>query len=112
MRIGVLAILLVAMVCSITAHGQANGTQKAMANDLQTKYFSADYEEARKKLIDASQAAGASIEGSVDDVRQEVRRVMQTLGPGSGCMIGAVHAVMPGNARPKMRAAPQRPLAE
>ncbi|MDH3612172.1 MAG: hypothetical protein OEU90_07090 [Gammaproteobacteria bacterium] len=32
--------------------------------------------------------------GSVDDVRQEVRRVMQTLGPGGGCMIGAVHTVM------------------
>jgi len=32
--------------------------------------------------------------GSVEDVRQEVRRVMQTLGPGGGCMIGAVHTVM------------------
>lgn len=32
--------------------------------------------------------------GSVDEVRQEVRRVMQILGPGGGCMIGAVHTVM------------------
>ncbi len=31
--------------------------------------------------------------GSVSDVRDEVRRVMQILGPG-GCMIGAVHTVM------------------
>jgi len=32
--------------------------------------------------------------GSVEDVRQEVRRVMQILGPGGGCMISAVHTVM------------------
>ncbi len=32
--------------------------------------------------------------GSVEDVRQEVRRVMQILGPGGGCMIGPVHTVM------------------
>lgn len=32
--------------------------------------------------------------GSVDDVRQEVKRVMQTLGPGGGYMVGAVHTVM------------------
>ena len=32
--------------------------------------------------------------GSVADVREEVRRVMQILGPGGGCMIGAVHTVM------------------
>lgn len=32
--------------------------------------------------------------GSVEDVRQEVRRVMQILGPEGGCMIGAVHTVM------------------
>ena len=32
--------------------------------------------------------------GSVADVREEVRRVIQTLGPGGGCMIGAVHTVM------------------
>ncbi len=32
--------------------------------------------------------------GSVEEVRQEVRRVMQSLGPGGGCMIGAVHTVM------------------
>ena len=32
--------------------------------------------------------------GSVKDVREEVRRVMQILGPGGGCMIGAVHTVM------------------
>jgi len=32
--------------------------------------------------------------GSVSDVRDEVRRVMQILGPGGGCMIGAVHTVM------------------
>jgi len=32
--------------------------------------------------------------GSVEDVRQEVRRVMKILGPGGGCMIGAVHTVM------------------
>ena len=32
--------------------------------------------------------------GSVGDVRQEVKRVMQILGPGGGCMIGAVHTVM------------------
>lgn len=32
--------------------------------------------------------------GSVQDVRDEVRRVMQILGPGGGCMIGAVHTVM------------------
>lgn len=32
--------------------------------------------------------------GSVAQVRQEVRRVMQILGPGGGCMIGAVHTVM------------------
>jgi uroporphyrinogen decarboxylase len=32
--------------------------------------------------------------GSVADVRQEVRRVMQILGPGGGCMIGAVHTIM------------------
>ncbi len=32
--------------------------------------------------------------GSIEEVRQEVRRVMQILGPGGGCMIGAVHTVM------------------
>ena len=32
--------------------------------------------------------------GSVEEVREEVRRVMQILGPGGGCMIGAVHTVM------------------
>jgi len=32
--------------------------------------------------------------GSVEDVRQEVHRVMQILGPGGGCMISAVHTVM------------------
>jgi len=32
--------------------------------------------------------------GSVEDVRQEVRRVMRILGPDGGCMIGAVHTVM------------------
>ncbi|MDH3352761.1 MAG: hypothetical protein OEM51_14535 [Gammaproteobacteria bacterium] len=32
--------------------------------------------------------------GSTEDVRREVRRVMQILGPGGGCMIGAVHTVM------------------
>ena len=32
--------------------------------------------------------------GSVEEVRQEVRRVMLALGPGGGCMIGAVHTVM------------------
>ena len=32
--------------------------------------------------------------GSTDEVRNEVRRVMQILGPGGGCMIGAVHTVM------------------
>jgi uroporphyrinogen decarboxylase len=32
--------------------------------------------------------------GSVDEVREEVRRVIQTLGPGGGYMVGAVHTVM------------------
>jgi len=32
--------------------------------------------------------------GSVEEVRQEVQRVIQILGPGGGCMIGAVHTVM------------------
>ncbi len=32
--------------------------------------------------------------GSVAQVREEVRRVIQALGPGGGCMIGAVHTVM------------------
>jgi uroporphyrinogen decarboxylase len=32
--------------------------------------------------------------GSVEEVRQEVRRVMQLLGPGGGYMVGAVHTVM------------------
>jgi uroporphyrinogen decarboxylase len=32
--------------------------------------------------------------GSVEDVRQEVQRVMQILGPGGGYMMGAVHTVM------------------
>jgi uroporphyrinogen decarboxylase len=32
--------------------------------------------------------------GSVSEVRDEVRRVMQILGPGGGCMIGAVHTIM------------------
>jgi len=32
--------------------------------------------------------------GTTEEVRQEVRRVMQILGPGGGCMIGAVHTVM------------------
>ncbi|MCP5093458.1 MAG: hypothetical protein GY949_21315 [Gammaproteobacteria bacterium] len=32
--------------------------------------------------------------GSVEEVREEVRRVMQILGPGGGCMIAAVHTVM------------------
>ena len=32
--------------------------------------------------------------GSTEDVRQEVRRVIQTLGPGGGFMVGAVHTVM------------------
>ena len=32
--------------------------------------------------------------GSVADVREEVRRVIQALGPGGGFMVGAVHTVM------------------
>jgi uroporphyrinogen decarboxylase len=32
--------------------------------------------------------------GSVEEVRQEVRRVMQTLGPGGGFMVAAVHTIM------------------
>jgi len=32
--------------------------------------------------------------GTTEEVRQEVRRVMQIIGPGGGCMIGAVHTVM------------------
>ena len=32
--------------------------------------------------------------GSVTDVREEVKRVMQILGPGGGYMIGAVHTIM------------------
>ncbi len=32
--------------------------------------------------------------GSTEEVRQEVRRVMQIIGPGGGCMIGAVHTIM------------------
>lgn len=32
--------------------------------------------------------------GSVEDVRQEVQRVMQILGPGGGYLLGAVHTVM------------------
>ena len=32
--------------------------------------------------------------GSPEDVRQEVRRVIDILGPGGGCMIGAVHTIM------------------
>ncbi len=32
--------------------------------------------------------------GSVEEVREEVRRVMQILGPGGGFMIGAVHTVL------------------
>ena len=32
--------------------------------------------------------------GTVEEVRDEVRRVMQILGPGGGCMVGAVHTVM------------------
>jgi uroporphyrinogen decarboxylase len=32
--------------------------------------------------------------GSVEDVRAEVKRVMQILGPGGGYMLGAVHTVM------------------
>ena len=32
--------------------------------------------------------------GSVEDVRQEVRRVIDILGPGGGYMLGAVHTVM------------------
>jgi uroporphyrinogen decarboxylase len=32
--------------------------------------------------------------GSTEEVRQEVRRIINTLGPGGGLMIGAVHTVM------------------
>ena len=32
--------------------------------------------------------------GSVEEVREEVRRVIQILGPGGGCMIAAVHTLM------------------
>jgi uroporphyrinogen decarboxylase len=32
--------------------------------------------------------------GSVDDVRREVRRVMEILGPGGGYLLGAVHTIM------------------
>jgi uroporphyrinogen decarboxylase len=32
--------------------------------------------------------------GTAEEVREEVRRVMQILGPGGGCMISAVHTVM------------------
>ena len=32
--------------------------------------------------------------GSPEEIRQEVRRVMQMLGQGGGCMIGAVHTIM------------------
>jgi len=32
--------------------------------------------------------------GTAAEVREEVKRVMQILGPGGGCMISAVHTVM------------------
>ncbi len=32
--------------------------------------------------------------GTPDDVRQEVRRVIEYLGPGGGYMLGAVHTIM------------------
>jgi len=32
--------------------------------------------------------------GTPGEVRQEVRRIIETLGPGGGLMIGAVHTVM------------------
>lgn len=32
--------------------------------------------------------------GSPDEVRRDVRRIMETLGQGGGLMIGAVHTVM------------------
>ena len=32
--------------------------------------------------------------GSPEEVRQEVKRVIDILGPGGGCMIGPVHTVM------------------
>jgi len=32
--------------------------------------------------------------GTPEEVRQEVRRVINILGPGGGCMIGAVHTIM------------------
>ncbi len=32
--------------------------------------------------------------GTPEEVRQEVRRVIDILGPGGGCMIGAVHTIM------------------
>lgn len=32
--------------------------------------------------------------GTVSEVRDEVKRVIEALGPGGGCMIGAVHTVM------------------
>ena len=32
--------------------------------------------------------------GSTEEVRQEVKRVIDILGPGGGCMIGAVHTIM------------------
>lgn len=65
MRFGVLEILLFTVAGSISTDGQTSGTQKVLANDLHTKYFSSDYEEARKKFLDASRAAGASIESIV-----------------------------------------------
>jgi uroporphyrinogen decarboxylase len=32
--------------------------------------------------------------GTVKEVREEVRRVIEILGPGGGCMISSVHTVM------------------
>jgi len=32
--------------------------------------------------------------GTVEEVREEVRRVIRALGPGGGYMLGAVHTVM------------------
>ncbi len=32
--------------------------------------------------------------GTPDDVREEVKRVIKTLGPGGGFMLGAVHTIM------------------
>jgi len=62
MRVRFSAALIFAGILSMAPFWQTIHLEKKVTNEVASKHFSSDYKEARKKFLDASHAAGASVE--------------------------------------------------